>query len=56
MKTPVDDMKSPDQGPGLFFGLAPSNNKRFRTLAVATIVAERVESLGMEFPGPTVRL
>ena len=32
----------------------PSNNKWFRNLAVARIVTETLESLGMKFPEPTV--
>jgi PPK2 family polyphosphate:nucleotide phosphotransferase len=32
----------------------PSNNKWFRNLAVANIVAETLESLDMKFPAPTV--
>jgi len=36
--------------------IIPSNHKWFRNLAVATIVAETLESLGMEFPEPTVNI
>ena len=32
----------------------PSNHKWFRNLAISTIVAEKLESLGMEFPAPSV--
>jgi PPK2 family polyphosphate:nucleotide phosphotransferase len=36
--------------------IIPSNNKWFRNLTVARIVAETLESLGMKFPEPTVNL
>jgi|HubBroStandDraft_2_1064218.scaffolds.fasta_scaffold194809_1 PPK2 family polyphosphate:nucleotide phosphotransferase len=36
--------------------IIPANNKWFRNLAVARIVAETLESLGMKFPEPTVNL
>jgi len=34
----------------------PANNKWFRNLAVARIVAEQLESPGMKFPEPTVNI
>jgi hypothetical protein len=34
--------------------IIPANNKWFRNLAVAKIVVETLESLGMQFPEPTV--
>ena len=36
--------------------IIPANNKWFRNLAVARIVAETLESLGMKFPEPTVNI
>ena len=36
--------------------IIPANNKWFRNLAVASIVAETLESLGMKFPEPTVNI
>jgi hypothetical protein len=36
--------------------IIPSNHKWFRNPAVATIVVETLESLGMEFPEPTVNI
>jgi PPK2 family polyphosphate:nucleotide phosphotransferase len=36
--------------------IIPANNKWFRNLAVARIVAEQLESLGMKFPEPTVNI
>jgi PPK2 family polyphosphate:nucleotide phosphotransferase len=36
--------------------IIPANNKWFRNLAVARIVTETLESLGMKFPEPTVNL
>ena len=36
--------------------IIPSNHKWYRNLAVARIVAETLESLGMKFPEPTVNL
>ena len=32
----------------------PSNHKWFRNLAISQIIAEKLESLGMKFPAPTV--
>jgi PPK2 family polyphosphate:nucleotide phosphotransferase len=34
--------------------IIPSNHKWFRNLAISTIIAEKLESLGMKFPEPTV--
>ena len=36
--------------------IIPANNKWFRNLAVARIVAETLESLGMKFPEPTLNI
>ena len=36
--------------------IIPANNKWSRNLAVARIVAEALESLGMKFPEPTVNI
>lgn len=36
--------------------IIPANHKWFRNLAVATIVAETMESLGMKLPEPTVNI
>jgi hypothetical protein len=36
--------------------IIPANNKWFRNLAVARIVAETLESLGMKLPEPTVNI
>jgi PPK2 family polyphosphate:nucleotide phosphotransferase len=36
--------------------IIPANNKWFRNLAVARIVVETLESLGMKFPEPTVNI
>ena len=36
--------------------IIPSNNKWFRNLVVAGIVAETLESLGLAFPEPTVNI
>ncbi|MBV8134066.1 MAG: hypothetical protein JO121_00285 [Deltaproteobacteria bacterium] len=36
--------------------IIPSNHKWFRNLAVASILVETLESLGMKFPEPTVNI
>src|SRR5271157_6111187 len=36
--------------------IIPANNKWFRNLAIAKIVVETLESLGMKFPEPTVNI